>query len=204
VSAVRFRPALPADVDAVVPLMYESSRGLIDACFRFGDDGAEPFLRADFLRGDGLFGYRHQLVGVSGDGQLVATLTAYAGRDVNRLSRETLRTAWSAFGLGRFLRVAWRSLALASLFATPRRDGLFIANVCVAANHRSQGIFAAFLMHLVAVRDPTLALAELDVSFGNPRARALYERQGFVLTGERPYRGRRALDGFRRMQRPLP
>ena len=36
----------------------------------------------------------------------------------------------------------------------------------------------------------------------NPRG---YDRHrfGFVVTGERPYRGRRALDGFRRMQSPL-
>jgi ribosomal protein S18 acetylase RimI-like enzyme len=208
-SAVHFRPALPDDADAVVPLMHESSRALIDACFRFGDDkdGAAPFLRADFLRGDGLFGYRHQLVGVTGDGQLVATMTAYAGRDVNRLSRKTLRTAWRSFGAVRFLRVVWRSLALAPLFVTPRRDALFMANTCVAASHRSQGVFAQLLAHVsesAHARDPSLRCSQLDVSFGNSRAQALYARLGFVVTSERPYRGRRGLDGFRRMQRPLP
>lgn len=206
-SAVHFRPARPDDADAVVPLMHESSRGLIDACFRFGDADAAPFLRADFLRGDGIFGYRHQLVGVSGDGQVVATMTAYAGRDVNRLSLQTLRTAWRSFRALRFLRVVWRSLALAPLFATPQRDALFLANTCVAASRRSQGVFAALLAHVTDtahLRGPSLARLELDVSFGNPRAQALYERLGFVVTSERPYRGRRGLDGFRRMQRPLP
>ena len=202
-SGLQFRRARPEDADAVVPLIYESSRGLIDACFRFGDAGPEPFLRHDFLRGDGLFGYRHQIVALAADGQLVATMTAYRGRDVTRLSLQTLRSAWATLSLGRFLRAVCRSLALAPLFATPRRDGLFLANGCVVAERRSQGLFSAFLAHVCATDDPTLRVIEFDVSFGNERARQLYERLGFVVVGERPYRGRRALDGFRRMQRPI-
>ncbi len=202
-TELHFRPARPEDADAVVPLMYESSRGLVDACFRFGDDGPEPFLRRDFLRGDGIFGYRHQIVAIAADGQLVATLTAYRGRDINRLSLHTLRSAFGALGVGRFLRAVWRSLALTSLFATPRRDSLFLANACVVADRRSQGLFAAFLAHVCTTPDLSLTVAEFDVSFGNPRAQRLYERLGFVVVGERPYRGRRGLDGFRRMQRPL-
>lgn len=202
-SAFHFRPARAEDADAIVPLMYESSRGLIDACFRFGDAGPEPFLRCDFLRGDGIFGYRQQMVAIADDGQLVATMTVYRGRDINRLSLQTLRSAFIAFGWGRFLRVLWRSLALASLFVTPRRDSLFLANGCVVANRRSQGLFAAFIEHVCTSSDSSLTVAEFDVSFGNPRAQKLYERLGFVVVSERAYRGRRALDGFRRMQRAL-
>ena len=49
-----------------------------------------------------------------------------------------------------------------------------------------------------------LAAVELDVSFGNVRARRLYERLGFTVTGERPAPSGSGLDGFRRMERPMP
>ena len=201
-SALSFRAARPDDADAVVPLMHESSRGLIDASFDFGAGDAADFLRHDFLRGGGLFGFRNQMV-VIADGRVIASATVYPGRDLNRLSLRTTRSALAHFSLLRFSRVVWRSLALTTLFAPPRRDSLFLANACVAADQRGRGVFSALLAHLRATRDPALIAVELDVSFGNPRAQQLYQRLGFVVTGERPYRGKRALDGFRRMQLAL-
>ncbi|MEU7907358.1 GNAT family N-acetyltransferase [Actinoplanes sp. NPDC049118] len=46
-----------------------------------------------------------------------------------------------------------------------------------------------------------LTAVELDVSFSNPRAQRLYERLGWVATGERPAPAGCAHGGFRRMRR---
>ncbi|GAB1692097.1 GNAT family N-acetyltransferase [Krasilnikovia sp. M28-CT-15] len=194
----RIRTATAADVDAVVPLMLDSSPGLIAATF---GAGAPAVVRRDFLRGKGLFGHTHQLVALSGDGQVVATLTAYRGRDYRRLSLQTLRSA-AVLGPGALLRALRRTLALAHLFAPPGRDSLFLANLCVAPAVRSQGYGAAMMAHAQALAPVQgLATVEFDVSFSNPRAQRLYERLGWVVTGERHAPAGSPLDGFRRMRR---
>jgi ribosomal protein S18 acetylase RimI-like enzyme len=203
-GALLFRHARPDDGAAVAPLMYESSRALLD--YNFGFPGRDPrdFLRADFARGGGIFGWRHQHLATLADGSVVATITAYPGRLVGRLSRQTALSVLAHFGLVRTAVVARRSLHMSPLFITPQADAIFLANACVVPEERGRGIFAQLMMSaLAAVRAPGLVRVELDVSFGNTGAQRLYQRLGFMVTGERPYRGPHALDGFRRMQRAL-
>jgi ribosomal protein S18 acetylase RimI-like enzyme len=203
-SALRFRRARPDDADAVVPLMYESSRALLDYNFAFVGHDPRAFLRHDFERGGGIFGWRHQIVATDEHDAIVATVTAYPSHTLGRLSRQTVRSVLAHFGVRRGVAVAWRSWHMRPLFIAPRRDSIFIANACVAASQRGRGIFPQLLGHALAVtRTPGLTCVELDVSFANVGAQKLYERIGFCVAGERPYRGPRALDGFRRLQRAL-
>ncbi|GAB1640732.1 GNAT family N-acetyltransferase [Krasilnikovia sp. MM14-A1259] len=198
-SGVHIRPATAADVDAVVPLMLGSSPELLAATF---GDSASVVVRRDFLQGKGVFGHPYQLVALSGDGQVVATLTAYRGRDYRRLSLHTLRSA-AVLGPRALARAVRRTAGLARLFAPPGPDSLFLANLCVTPETRGRGYGAAMMEHaraLAAARG--LAAVELDVSYTNPRAQHLYERLGWVVTGERPAPAGSALDGFRRMRRP--
>ena len=201
---LEFRAARPEDVDQVVALIYASSRALLDYTFRFGSEDARGLLRRDFLGGEGLFGLRNQIVGVTAGGEVLATATFYPGRQVNRLTSRTMLSSLRHFGPARFVAVLGRSLAMAPLFINPRADGLFVANACVAAAHRGQGACTALFEHAFqSTLALGLAVAELDVSFSNDGARRLYERLGFRVVAERPYRGKRALEGFRRMEKPL-
>ena len=198
---MQFRPAAAGDADAVVPLMYESSKGLFDAILKAGRDDPQAFLRHDFLRGDGIFGLRNQVVAVDG-GALVATITMYAGGRYGELSKETVKSVLGHFGPFKAVGIGARARPLGALFIQPRADGLFLANACVIPTRRGQGIFVRLLDHGVErARRDGLAAVELDVSFKNTAARAAYERLGFVVTTERPYLGKAGLDGFRRMQR---
>lgn len=189
------RAARPSDVDAVVPLMHESSRALIDATF---ERHAGAVLRRDFLRGKGIFGYRHQLVGVRPDGEIAATMTAYPGRRYRRLAVHTLVSAMP-LGPVPLAGVVRRTLAVSTLFAPPARDGLFIANLCVDARYRSRGYGSLLISRATAMYRPRVI--ELDVSFGNTRAQRLYERLGYKVTRQTPAPGGSGLDGFRRMTR---
>jgi ribosomal protein S18 acetylase RimI-like enzyme len=192
------RAARPADADAVVPLMHESSRALIDAIF---GSAAGTVLHRDFVRGKGLFGYRQQIVGVRPDGEIAATMTAYEGRRYQRLTLHTLGAA-ARLGPVRLARVIRRTMAVSALFTPPAADGLFLANLCVAPAHRDHGYGSTLIGY--AVRSaPALGLAtvELDVSLRNVPAQRLYERLGFVVTGEIAARDGSGLDGFRRMTR---
>jgi ribosomal protein S18 acetylase RimI-like enzyme len=202
-TALVVREARPADVDAVVPLMHESSRALLD--FSFGVAGRDPraVLRRDFLAGRGVFGCAHQTV-VEGAGFVVATMTTYPGRRYRWLTLATALSAARELGLVGFVRFVARSLAVAPLFAPPRPGALFLANACVAESHRGRGLFSKLLAHAVdGARAAGLDAVELDVSFGNARAQAAYEHLGFRVIGERAYTGRHEIDGFRRMQLAL-
>jgi ribosomal protein S18 acetylase RimI-like enzyme len=204
VTEISFRRARPEDADAVAALMYASSPGLVDFAFRMNDESPLPFLRRDFVRGPGLFGYENQFVGVDASGRVVATLTAYVGKRLDALSLQTMRTALAHFGVVRFMSVLLRSLRMAPLFIRPRRDGVFLANACVAEDARGKQIFTRLLASALADLAPARpAVVELDVSFANAPAQRTFEYLGFKTTGERPYTGKRALDGFRRMARAI-
>lgn len=200
-SALHFRKARLEDLGQLVPLMYESSRGLIDYSFQFGDWKVEDFLAHDFRSGKGLFGYSNQFVAATSTGEIVATVTAYCGRGFLTVTLGTLISAWEHFGFVRFLKVLERMLAMSSLFKRPRADGIFIANACVAGAYRSQGIFTELFRFAIAqAKTPVIRVAEGDVSFSNPRALKFYLRLGFKVVAEYPYRGKRSLDGFRRLE----
>jgi ribosomal protein S18 acetylase RimI-like enzyme len=205
VSDLVFRAARPEDAARVVPLMYDAARSLNDYLLAFAGARPEAFLERDFRRGGGVFGHSQQVVAARPGGEVVGTATVYPGGASGRLMRGTLASLWLHYGPWRALVVAGRSLPLARLFASPRPDRLFVANCGVDPACRGQGVFTALHAHLVErARTAGLRALELDVSFGNVRAQALYERLGYRTESERPYRGRRPLDGFRRMRLDLP
>jgi ribosomal protein S18 acetylase RimI-like enzyme len=198
---LQFRPALPGDADAVVPLIYESSQRLFDTLLK--KDDPIGFLRHDFVRGDSMFGYRHQVVGVD-NGQIVLTATLYSGRKYADLNKALMKSAATYFNPLKLVGLVARGRPLDKLFIEPRADALFIANGCVVAGRRSEGLFTQMLDHASdRARREGLAAVELDVSFSNDGARALYERVGFTVTLEKPYTGNAGFEGFRRMVRPV-
>ncbi|NLU76227.1 GNAT family N-acetyltransferase [Streptomyces sp. HNM0575] len=200
---VEFRTARPEDADQVVPLMWESSRGLIDTTMSAVPGGPAALLRRDFLRGRGIFGHRQQLLAVAPGGEVLATITLYRGRRYQALSLQTLLSS-ARFGPACLAAVLRRSLAVSRLFAPPSPDCLFIANLSVLPEHRSRGYGSLILREADRVaRDTGLTGLEGDVSISNTRAWALYQRLGFESLGERHDSRGTGLDGFRRMRRPV-
>jgi ribosomal protein S18 acetylase RimI-like enzyme len=195
-----FRPARPGDADTVVPLMHDASRAAIDATFEFRPGTAAAFLRRDFVRGRGIFGYRHQVVGVTPSGGVVATATVYEGGSYRRLSGHTLLSAVTYFGPGGLAWVARRSAAVAGTIAPPGRGTVYVGNFCVASGYRSRGFGSLLVGHVAALAaERGIGTVELDVAVSNGRAQRLYERLGFTVTGERPGRRADGFDGTRRM-----
>ncbi|WP_181923470.1 GNAT family N-acetyltransferase [Streptomyces inhibens] len=197
-----FRRAGPADADALVPLIHESSRELIDTVFSVDGRPAQDFLRRDFLRGEGLFGWRNQKVAIEPNGAVVATATHYPGRRWHRITLHSLGSVVAHYRLRELAEVCRRSTAVGDLFATPDRGGLFLANICVSPEHRNQGVGTKIVRHLIDhTRSCGLDTAELDVSATNIGARRLYERIGFEMISRREDRSGR-LPAFERMRAP--
>ena len=84
---------------------------------------------------------------------------------------------------------AWRALLLSMLDRDLTDGSLLMDGICVAKEARGQGVGGALLL---AIKEEAQARGQqdvrLDVIDTNPRARALYERQGFVA-GETEHLG---------------
>ncbi|MGZ2258955.1 GNAT family N-acetyltransferase [Roseobacter sp. A03A-229] len=78
----------------------------------------------------------------------------------------------------------WRGLVLSTIERDVAPDILLMDGICVQADARGLGIGSALLdaMKAEATRLGKRAL-RLDVIDSNPRARALYERAGFIAAG---------------------
>lgn len=79
---------------------------------------------------------------------------------------------------------AWRGLALALFERAAAPDQLLLDGICVAEGARGKGVGGTLIEAAVALaEDRGLAKVRLEVVDTNPRARALYERSGFVEAG---------------------
>ena len=86
-----------------------------------------------------------------------------------------LREVYGAFG-GR-----WRGLLLWALNSEVDNDRFLVDGICVARTHRSRGIGGQLLAALYReAAERGYPSIRLDVVAENRRARALYERQGFL------------------------
>ncbi|MCX7561053.1 GNAT family N-acetyltransferase [Sulfitobacter sp. F26204] len=98
----------------------------------------------------------------------------------------------------------WRGPLLALIERDLARDILLMDGICVASAARGTGIGTALLR---AIKDEAVAQGlgsvRLDVIDSNPRARALYEREGFVATGQETLGLLRPVFGFSSSTRML-
>lgn len=93
----------------------------------------------------------------------------------------------------------WRGLAVSVLERPTRRGTLTMDGIMVDARARGQGVGTALLS---AIKKKAVALecteVRLDVIDTNPRARALYEREGFVAAETTDIGPLRHFFGFRK------
>lgn len=172
-----FRPAVAADVDAAVPLIYSSGPAAFN--YVFGRDDAMAFLRRAFAASDGEFSHRTHVV-VEDDGQVVAAGAAFDGRRMLAFTLAAARQILSHYGPVRAVGVIVRGLRTESVIRPPKARECYIAHLGVAPNLRGGGIGAQLVRHLLGRVDPALHdCAALDVAATNPRAEALYARLGF-------------------------
>jgi ribosomal protein S18 acetylase RimI-like enzyme len=79
----------------------------------------------------------------------------------------------------------WRMIPLAMLERSAPPDTLQMDGICVSAQARGMGVGTALLEAVFqCARDKSLSKVTLDVINTNPRAKALYERRGFVAVSE--------------------
>lgn len=203
---ISFRPATPEDVEAAVPLIYSSGPAAFD--FVFAQDrpnGAQDFLRHAFRQGGGEFGWRNHVAGVA-EGRVVAIGAGWDGRQSIAFTLAAARQIFGFFGPLKAWGVIIRGLKVESVIRPAGAGEFYVGHLGVDPAMRSRGIGAKLVAHLLALAT-ACPKALLDVDAGNPRAQALYERLGFVVTATRVSKLHSRYDrvgDHRRMEKPLP
>lgn len=173
------RRATPADADACVPLIHSSGPAAFEHVFASGQLTAQDFLGPAFCSGLGQFGCRQHWL-IEENGQVLATGTAYSGRDTLAYSLRSARQILSHYSFRAALGVLGRGLAMERLIPPPRREIWYLAHLGVAAEARGRGLGQQLIGHLEQQgRTAGFERVALDVAASNPRAQALYERLGY-------------------------
>lgn len=203
---IAFRPATPEDVEAAVPLIYSSGPAAFD--FVFAQDrpnGAQDFLRHAFRQGGGEFGRRNHVAGVA-EGRVVAIGAGWDGRQSIAFTLAAARQIFGFFGPIKAWGVIIRGLKVESVIRPAGAGEFYVGHLGVDPAMRSRGLGAKLMTYLLALAI-ACPKAVLDVDAGNPRAQALYERLGFVVTATRVSKLHSRYDrvgDHRRMEKPLP
>ena len=111
----------------------------------------------------------------------------------NGFSTASTRDLFKHYGIG----ALWRLVPLAMLERDAPTDTLQMDGVCVSKEARGKGVGSALFDALFTfARKQEFKHVTLDVIDTNPRARALYERLGFVAIGEETTGPLKPLLGF--------
>lgn len=181
------RPARPEDAEAAVPLIYSSGPAAFDFVFSHNTKtNALDFLRRAFRRKPSEFGYGMHYV-VELDGDVVGAGGHFSGDDALSFSLHALRNIIGCYGPIAGAAVIRRGLQIEQIVKLPARGEHYIAHLGVTPDLQSRGVGRKLVEFLLNEgRKLGRRKASLDVSCENPRAQALYERMGFVVTEEIP------------------
>ncbi len=185
---IQIRNAQPEDVRFVVPLVYSSGPHEFDYIFNVANKTAESYISFAFPGRTGTQSHSiHSVATV--DDQIVGIGAFYPGRDSWRLGLGNIWTALRFYGPQNLLTVAQRAAHIETIIPPPEADVGFISQLGVKDEFRSCGIGTALIQHQIGLaRNMGLRACMLDVAMTNPRAQALYERLGFKVVRENPWK----------------
>lgn len=172
--AFLLRRGLPKALQAQAAALYWDAFAAKLARVLGPRDRALAYL-AEALRGE------HALAAVSVDGRLLGLAGMQTGAGgLSGGTQAGLAAVYGRFG------AAWRQAALMALAQDPEPGLLHLDALCVAGDMQGRGIGRGLLEAVCAeARRLGRHGVRLEVAAGNPGARALYRRAGFVETGRR-------------------
>jgi ribosomal protein S18 acetylase RimI-like enzyme len=175
-SMITIRPATVADTATIVHLeMTIIDQMEIPMVAKLGRDNIEQLLHDSALADDtARYSHTHATVAELG-GAIVGVAFGYPSASEPHLDLTMQRLLAERFG------------ELAELFPDVETlpDEWYLDSISVAESARGKGVgtqLLAALPEVVAAQGETVI--GLNVDDGNPKARALYEREGFVAVGE--------------------
>ncbi|UJH74018.1 GNAT family N-acetyltransferase [Burkholderia cenocepacia] len=191
---VRFRAASANDAAACAPLVFAS--GVAEFGFFLGESDARciAFLQQAFRSRHGRFSWRRHRVAVADDGAVLAVMAIHDGQ---RTTFDDVHVVWALarfFGVRRTVGQLLRGLVLETELPAPKRSQILVAHCATDERQRGTGVFSALFRDALdtgALPVDGSRDVVLDVLTRNARARALYERLGFVVLPRQRARSRR-------------
>lgn len=189
-----FRAACADDAAACAPLVFAS--GVAEFGFFLGETESRciAFLQQAFRSRHGRFSWCRHRVAVGVDGTVHAVMAIHDGR---RTMFDDVHVVWALarfFGVRRTIGQLLRGLVLETEIPAPKRSQILVAHCATDEPRRGTGIFTALFCDALetgALPSDGSRDIVLDVLTRNVRARALYERIGFVALTRRRARSHR-------------
>jgi ribosomal protein S18 acetylase RimI-like enzyme len=179
-----FRPAISADADAVTALIYSSGPDVCEYIFKDKVKGsAEKFLHFAFQNAGGETGYTNHVCAIY-LGKIVGIGAIWSGKNGLAFLLADVKKIISFFGIVKGIGVLIRGLKSEFLIRPPKKNEYAVGHLGIKTELRGKGIGTELIQYLMnkVPLNPNEKII-LDVSFINPKAKKLYEKLGFVVTG---------------------
>jgi len=169
---------LATDLDAVAELVYDTDVYLFP--FLFGArKRALPILRELIRLNANSFSHRYIQV-YEGEGRVQAILIGYDHREIDQKAEEgDFKSVLSVIDQILMVPKYW---ILQPFMDKSDVTGVYIQNVCVAAEHRGKGIGSLLIRNFCETHPSDVWL---DVELGNKAALQLYQRLGFCIASKK-------------------
>ena len=171
-------------LEPVAKLIYETDSSLFKALFK-SFEKAKPYLMKLIKGSNNAFS--HQVIHVYEDDQnKILGLIIYYAKEDKPSDKDFNHIFKGMYGL----RIGLVSLLLNNILNPPLKESLYIQNLSVSPESRSQGIGKKLLNH--AYQEAALKnidVVSLDVSLENKKAMRLYLNEGFQLIKKRRFLG---------------
>ena len=177
------QPSKPTEVEQAVPLIYSSGPDAFDYVFKNSRVNATDFLKYAFVWRGGEFSYENHY-SLYFDDQMVGIGGVYDARQASKFVISEARNIMGFYKL-RCPAVIKHGLQVERIIKLPVKKEITIGHLGITPSHRGKGL-GTQLVHALMDRAEQTAGAQfvLDVSEVNPRAKALYDLLGFVVTAE--------------------
>jgi len=178
--SITIRTANKDDTGPIAETIYSAGPDVYD--YLYGDKAVD-FISFEFLSGKGFAGYNNVTVAVENN-EVVATGCFYGLDNFETLIHGTVDNTLQFFDK-EANQVLKRLATTAEVVKPPAIDEVYLSNFGVVASMQGQGIGSQLIEYeLSQAKQEGLNVFGLDVSANNPRAQALYERLGLVVTSE--------------------
>lgn len=178
---IEIKKSQASEVHIAAPLIYSSGPDAFEYVFKNKQVSAVYFLKHAFIREGGEFSYDNHY-SLYADGKMVGIGSAFTAQQGSTFSKvDALNIIrfynWKSLGVLR------NGLKVERIIKLPKQEEIVIGHLGVEPTLRSHGLGKALIAGLMErVKKASSSRFVLDVSEENPRAKALYERLGFVVT----------------------
>lgn len=179
---LQYRTCQANDVNDAVPLMYSAGPEAYRYVFSVDyEDQAIDFLRFAFVKGKGEFGYSDHILALN-DNKVVGLVGRRESSQNLSYTVAAIKQIFGFYGFFKGLKVIVRGLKFEHIVAPPSKGRVSLHNLGVIPDSRGKGYGQAIIKYFIDnEKKGNTQFVCLDVASTNPRAKALYQRLGFVV-----------------------